>query len=55
MTRKILTNFANLVKILYRDLITDARYSIYILVDPNKFKLEVRGVKKKTDEIVEES
>jgi len=44
-----------LVEIPYRDLIADTRYSVYISVDLNKFKLEVRGVKKKTDEIVEES
>jgi len=28
---------------------------MYVLVDPNKFKLKARGVKKKTDEMVEES
>jgi hypothetical protein len=55
LTKKILTNFTNLVEILYGDLIVDTIYSVYILVDPNKFKLEVRGVKKKTNKIVEES
>jgi len=55
LTRKILTNFTNLVKIPYRDLIADARYSVYISVDLNKFKLEVRGVGRKTNKIVEES
>jgi hypothetical protein len=55
LTRKILTNFANLVKIFCGNLIAGTRYSIYILVDPNRFKLEVRGVKKKTNKIVKES
>jgi len=55
LTRKILTNFANLVKIPCGDLIADARYSVYVLVDPNKFKLEARGIRRKTDEMVEES
>ena len=55
LTRKILTNFANLVKIFCGNLIVDARYSIYILVDPNRFKLEAREVGKKTNKIVEES
>jgi len=55
LTRKILTNFANLVEIFCGDLIADARYNIYVLVDLNKFKLEVRGVGRKTDEMVEES
>jgi len=55
LNRKILTNFANLVKIFYRNLIIDARYSIYILVDLNRFKLEVKEVRRKTNKIVEES
>ena len=38
-----------MVKIPYRDLIIDARYSVYVLVDLNKFKLKARGVKKKTN------
>jgi len=55
LTRKILINFANLVEIPYRDLIIDVKYSVYILVDLNKFKLEARGFKRKADKIVEES
>ena len=55
LTRKIPTNFANLVKIFCGNLIAGARYSIYILVDLNRFKLEARGVRKKTNKIVEES
>jgi len=55
LTRKILTNFANLVEIPCGDLIADARYGVYVSVDPNKFKLEARGVGRKTDEMVEES
>jgi len=55
LTRKILTNFANLVKIPCGDLIINTRYGVYVSVDPNKFKLEVRGVGRKTDKMVEES
>jgi hypothetical protein len=55
LSRKILTNFANLVKIFYGNLIIDARYSMYILVDPNRFKLKARGVRRETDKMVEES
>ena len=55
MTRKILTNFINLIEIPCGDLITDIRYSVYVLVNPNKFKLKVRGVRRKTNKIVEES
>jgi len=55
LSRKILTNFANLVKIFCGNLITDARYSIYILVDPNRFRLGLRGIRRKTNKMVEES